>query len=402
MNDRITIEECRKLLLSEIIPQNETEKISIDDAVGRVTAEDIYAKMNVPYFPKSAMDGYAVGSGDVEGASKEMPVTLKVIGELCAGDYEEFKYKQGTAIRVMTGAYVPEGYNAVIRQEDTDYGNDEVLIYSDIKEYTNYCKVGEDIKQGECIVPAGVCLTSGHIGIIASLGIDEILVYRKAKIAIISTGSELTKVGDKLSAGKIYNSIEHMLKVDIISKKLDVVSMEICKDEEEDLRREITQAIEKADFVITTGAVSVGKKDIVPKVLSQMGAKRIFKGAFIQPGTPTMASVLNGKVILSLSGNPYAALANFEIYFWSVMAKFMHSDDLDVKTGKAILKSEYNKQNRMRRLIRAYAENGEVRLPSNIHSSSVIHNLTKCNCMIDLEAGRKVGIGDEVKLIYIK
>jgi molybdopterin molybdotransferase len=401
MENRLTIEECRELLLTEIIPQNDTEKIDIDDGVGRVISVDICSEMNVPYFPKSAMDGYAVKASDVINACKEAPVRLKVIGELLAGDYEEFVYKPGTAVRVMTGAYVPQGYDAVIRQEDTDYGMADVLVYSDIKEYTNYCKIGEDIKKGDCIVYKGTRLTSGHIGIIASLGIGEIQVYRKARISIISTGSELMQVGEKLSPGKIYNSIAHMLKTAIKARNLDVVRMDICKDEENLLCDKINSAINNSDFVITTGAISVGKKDIVPKVLSDMGARRIFKGALIQPGTPTMVSVLQGTPILSLSGNPYAALANFSIYFWSAMAKFMHSPDFDIKVEKVVLKSEYNKQNRMRRLIRAYAENGEVRLPSDSHASSVIHNLIQCNCMIDLEAGRKVSIGDEVNVIYL-
>jgi molybdopterin molybdotransferase len=300
----------------------------------------------------------------------------------------------------MTGAYVPDGYDSVIRQEDTDYGTDEVQIYTDTKEYSNYCKIGEDIKKGERIVSKGTRLNPGHIGIIASLGIERVAVYKKARIAIISTGSELKELGEGLEIGKIYNSIAHMLKSAIRAKNLDVVINEICRDEENDLAKYIYEAVNNADFVITTGGVSVGKKDIVPKVLSEMGARRIFKGALIQPGTPTMASVLNGIPILSLSGNPYAALANFEIYFWSAMAKFMHSQDYDIKTGKAILKSEYAKQNRMRRLVRAYAENGEVTLPTDVHSSSVIYNLTLCNCMIDIEAGRQVAIGDEVDVIY--
>jgi molybdopterin molybdotransferase len=397
---RLPIEKCKELLLSEIIPQNEIEKIDIDDAIGRVAAEDIYAAINVPHFPKSAMDGYAVKASDVKGASKEKPVKLKVIGEMLAGDYKSLEYKACTAVRIMTGAYVPDGYDSVIRQEDTDYGTKEVLIYTDTKEYSNYCKIGEDIKKGERIVAKGTRLNPGHIGIIASLGIETVSVYKKARIAIISTGSELAKLGEGLETGKIYNSIAHMLKSAIKAKNLDVVINEICRDEECDLAKYIYEAVNNADFVITTGGVSVGKKDIVPKVLSEMGARRIFKGALIQPGTPTMASVLKGVPILSLSGNPYAALANFEIYFWSAMAKFMHSPDYDIKTGKAILKSEYAKQNRMRRLVRAYAENGEVTLPTDVHSSSVIYNLTLCNCMIDIEAGRQVAIGDEVDVIY--
>jgi molybdopterin molybdotransferase len=399
-DERYSIEKCRELLLKEIKQQNKTKKLDLEKACNRVLAEDIVAGMDVPYFPKSAMDGYAVKADDCLGASKETPISLKVVGELFAGDYKEYEYKKNSTVRVMTGAYVPKGYDAVIRQEDTDFGMERVLVYSATKEYANYCKVGEDIKKGDVVIERGTRLTPEHIGILASLGIDTIEVYKKARIAIISTGSELAPIGKKLEKGKIYNSIAHMLKAKINERGLKVVGMEICPDDETLLASKLKRAVKDADVVITTGAVSVGKKDIVPKVLKDIGAKKLFKGALIQPGTPTMASILKGKPILSLSGNPYAALANFEIYFWSMMAKFMNSSDFDIKTGKAVLKSEYKKQNRMRRLVRAYAKEGQVRLPSDIHASSVIHNLTECNCMIDLEAGRSVNVGDEVNIIY--
>lgn len=176
--------------------------------------------------------------------------------------------------------------------------------------------------------------------------------------------------------------------------------MEICADEEELLQAKIRAALRNADMVITTGAVSVGKKDIVPKVLKEMGAHVLFQGANIQPGTPTLASVLEDKVIVSLSGNPYAAMVNFEIYFWPVMAKMMCSASFEGKKGTAVLCSEYTKVNKMRRMIRAYATDGRVTIPTTVHASSVIHNLTECNCFIDLEAGRAVKEGDVVRIRY--
>ena len=154
--------------------------------------------------------------------------------------------------------------------------------------------------------------------------------------------------------------------------------------------------------MITTGAVSVGKKDIVPVVLGQIGAQILFRRANIQPGTPTTASVYQDKLILSLSGNPYAAYANFELYFWPLLASMLHNAAYDVKVDTAILQSEYTKVNKMRRLIRARAQDGYVYLPAQVHASSVINNLLECNCMIDLEANRKVSIGDTVKIRYFK
>lgn len=398
----LEIEECQKRLLEEIRPKETTVTVHITECAGMVLAEEIVAQMPVPPFPKSAMDGYAVLASDTAGADREHPLKLKVAGELLAGDYEEIPYEKNTAIRVMTGSYIPAGYDAVIRQEDTDYGEREVTLYNSVTAFTNYCKAGEDIRKGDVVIKKNTRLSSVHAGLLASLGVEWVSVYEPARVAVISTGTEVTEVGKPLLPGKIYNSIAYMLVADIKKEKLLVSSMETCVDEEELLTEKINHALEKADIVITTGAVSVGKKDIIPKVLENAGARILFQRANIQPGTPTLASVLNNKVILSLSGNPYAAIANFELYFWPAMAKMMHHDSFHVKTAKAVLSSEYPKINKVRRLIRAFAEDGRVSVPSPVHASSVIHNLTECNCFIDLEAGRKIVPGDEVSIRYFK
>lgn len=396
------IEECLQQLLDEIKVKEDTMMVHITECAGMILGKDVMADMMVPPFPKSAMDGYAVRAEDIAGASKESPVVLNVVGELFAGDYKEISYEKNTAVRVMTGSYVPEGFDAVIRQEDTDYGEETVSIYASVKAYGNYCKIGEDIKAGDVVIKESTRLTSAHVGILASIGVEWVCVRQPAKIAIISTGTEVTEVGKPLQPGQIYNSIAYMLVADIKKENLEVVRMETCVDKEELLLNKIRTAVKGADFVITTGAVSVGKKDIIPKVLKDAGAKVLFFRANIQPGTPTMASVLDDTVILSLSGNPYAAVANFELYFWDAMVKFMGNDSFKTKKEMAVLDCEYGKVNKLRRLIRAYCKDGKVIIPSNIHASSVIGNLTECNCFIDLEAGREVKKGDEVKVRYFK
>lgn len=400
--ERLEIEECLLRLLDALKPIEETESVHLTECHGRILAEDVAAGMMVPSFPKSAMDGYAVRASDVEHASKENPVRLKVLGELLAGDYRQISYEKNTAVRVMTGSYVPEGFDAVVRQESTDYGEAEVCVYETVKTYDNYCCVGEDIKAGDIVIRKNTRLSSVHVGLLASLGIEWLKVRRSAKTAIISTGTEVMQVGEALVPGKIYNSTAYMLAADIRREGLLVASMKTCADEEERLAAAIKSALKDADFVITTGAVSVGKRDIIPKVLENAGAKVLFRRANIQPGTPTMASVLDGKVILSLSGNPYAAIANFEFYFWSAMAKLMQSDSFEAQKATAVLSCEYAKVNKLRRFIRAYAKDNEVNIPSPVHASSVIHNLTECNCFIDLNAGERIKPGDEVTIRYFK
>ena len=396
------IEECLEKLLKEIKLKETTMMVHITECEGMVLAEDVVAEMMVPPFPKSAMDGYAVRAEDIAGASKDIPVVLKVVGELLAGDYREIPCERNTAVRVMTGSYVPAGFDAVIRQEDTDYGETEVKVYAPLRPFSNYCKIGEDIQTGDIVVRKNTRLSSLHVGLLASLGQEWVCVREPVKIAIISTGTEVTEVGRPLTPGKIYNSIAYMLAADLRREGLMISSLETCVDEEDLLLEKLNRVLAQADFIITTGAVSVGKKDIIPAVLKKAGAKVLFRRANIQPGTPTLASVVDETVILSLSGNPYAALANFELYFWAAAAKMMGNISYETRQGTAVLNCEYMKVNRARRLIRAFCKDGKVNIPSSIHASSVIHNLTECNCFIDLEAGREVKPGDEVTVRYFK
>lgn len=374
---------------------------SIEDAVGYVTYEDIYAPINVPTFPKSAMDGYAVRAQDVEFATKDTPVTLRVIGELFAGDFRKFDVCEGTAVRVMTGSYIPEGYDAVIKQEDTDYGSECVKIYSRIAAYRNYCKIGEDIKEGQLIIEKNTVLHSLHIGLLASLGINSVKVKKPMRVSVISTGSELLSPSQELIDGKIYNSISYILSSEIKGRKGEIVRSIICPDSEDEIQRVITESVLDSDVVITTGGVSVGKKDLLMEVLDSMQAKRIFKGLNIQPGTPTMASVYNDTVILSLSGNPFAAYANFQLFFWEIFAEYMCNKQFLNKKKCAILKSEYNKTSGLRRLVRAYEDDGVVVIPDDVHASSVISNMTRCNCFVDIKADTKISIGDTVDIIKL-
>lgn len=395
----LEISEAVEILLQHINMCSETKEIDIENAVGYITASDVKAPICVPHFPKSAMDGYAVSSEDVKGASDVKPVQLEVVEEMLAGDYKELTYRKNTAVRVMTGAYIPLGYDCVVRQEDTDYGMDNVNIYKAVCAYQNYCKIGEDIVENETVIKANTKLTSLHIGILASLGIKTVFVKRPLKVAIVSTGTELIEPGQVVLPGKIYNSISYILSSKINYQKLEVIERKNCSDDIGELSKLLVELSERADVIITTGGVSVGKKDILPDTMDKIGAKKLFKGLNIQPGTPTMASEYKGKIILSLSGNPYAALANFELFFWEIVAKYMDNSLFLNQEKYAILDSEYNKMSKRRRLIRAYEENGRVTIPDNIHTSSVISNMTGCNCFIDVKEDTVINLGDTVKII---
>ena len=262
------IEECLDRLLQHAKLQP-AEEVHILDATGKVLAEDVRAEISVPPYPKSAMDGYAVCAADLAGADREHPVRFVVKGKLMAGDYEEIPYEKKTSVRVMTGAFIPAGYDAVIRQEDTDYGEDTVTIYTDTRPYMNYCKMGEDIQAGQTLLSAHTRLTPLHIGLLAEVGMEKVKVYKPLRVAILCTGSELMNVGQPLQPGKIYNNISYILSSAIRREGLEISTMQICEDEVDILAQKLREALSCSDLVITTGGVSVGQKDLIPEVLQK-------------------------------------------------------------------------------------------------------------------------------------
>lgn len=387
------------------------EEISILDSCGRVLYEDIYSEIDVPSVPKSAMDGYALRVADIKVlmekcTAEDEQIELRVAGELCAGDYQEYSVRPGICVRVMTGAYVPKDFDAVIKQEDVEAIDGGISISlktaKAIYEYMNYCKAGEDIQKGSCVLKSGTLLSTVHIGVLASLGRAYVKVKRPVRVALISTGSEIVAPGFECKPGKIYNNSAYMLHAMIKNAGMKIPLMTIIPDEENLLCSALENAAKSVDIIITTGAVSVGKKDIVPAVLDRIGARILFRRANIQPGTPTIGSLYKNTVILSLSGNPYAAVANFELYFWPVVSKLMGCKELDVTIGNATMACAYTKSNQHVRLLRAYVKDGVVTLPEKVHSSSVISNLSQCNCFIELEAGRTLEKGDRVKIRYAR
>lgn len=398
----MNVEKCLELLLAAAQPLNETEYVELDECVGRIAAEDVKALLPSPPFSRAAMDGYAVKAADTAEAESGGEISLEVAGKITAGEWKDMPYRQAGAIKVTTGAYIPEGYDAVIKQEDTDMGEETVVVRRAVKPGENYCEAGEDMKAGEVVIEKGQTMDWLSCGLLASIGEKGMEAVRKPKVTIISTGDELVEPGEELTPGKIYAGVGHMLAASARSCGIEVAGPYLCPDDMSEAQRYIEEAAGFSDMVITTGAVSVGEKDFIPALMKKMKAKELFRGADIQPGTPTMASLYDGKIILSLSGNPYAALANFQLYFWDVMAKMTGCDQLKPATARMVMAGKYDKVNKHRRLIRAKAEGMTVQIPEDVHYSSVISNLKKCNCFIDLEAGRTLTEGDIVNVRYIK
>ena len=402
MKFRIELEEAVSIMEESIYEIDEFEEIKLEEADGKVLGEDIYAPVNNPPFDRSPLDGYAVIAEDTKNACRENPVILKVIDEVFAGGFSTKTINHGEAVRIMTGAKLPEGCDAVIRQENTDEGMDTVKIYEELKKHDNYCFEGEDIKKGTLLMKKGETLSYIHIGVLSSMGYSKVKVRRNIKAALLVTGDEVDIPGNPLKEGKIYDSNMHIFNARLKEFGINITACEIVGDDYRIVGDKIKEVIDDADIVITTGGVSVGKKDILHEALPYIGAETLYWKVALQPGTPAMFSLYKGKPVLSLSGNPFASLATFELLGRPVLQKLTGNSKFITKRVTAVMDSDFNKLSRVRRFIRAHYENGKVTLSTGKHSSGILSSMIGCNALIDIKAGtKKLSIGDEVNIILI-
>ena len=397
-----TLEGALELLLAHGKPVEQTEEVSLPDALGRVAAKDVISPIAVPPFDRSPLDGYGLHSEDIVGASPERPVMLKVIGEACAGCGERFHPARGEAVRLMTGAPVPPECDCVIRQEDTDEGTEMVSIRASVSSGRNICRAGEDVAVGAVVTRAGEKLTSAHIGVLASLGVTRVTVYRRVRVALLCTGDELVQPGSPLPFGKIYDANRATLSARLAELNAQAELLPSEADEPQRVADILAQAARKADVLITTGGVSVGKKDIFHRVLPLMGAERLFWKVAMKPGTPLLCGLYEGKLLLCLSGNPFAALACFELIAKPVLARLAGCAEAVNPRVRARLSGSFGKPSPGRRLIRARFDGERVRITDNNHSSGSLSSMIGCNCLIDIPAGSgALADGDEVEIVLL-
>lgn len=396
----ITVEEAVRLITENITPLG-SETVNADDCLRRVLSEDVCAAINQPPFSRSPLDGYAVRSADIAGASKEHPVTLKVIGKFYAGQNNTAHISEGECTRIMTGSMLPAGADCVIKQELSDYGEDTVTLYGSQKAWDNYVFEGEYFKKGDTILKKGTVLDAPALAIAAESGYTELPVYKKLRAAILCTGDELCVPGAPLEPGKIYNASLSYLKARLREFRAECVLAEYVGDDTDRICDAIIRACECADLIITTGGVSVGQHDLIPAAMEKLGAEVVYHGVRMKPGMPTMYSVLNGKTVLSLSGNPFAAAVAFELIAKPFIRVKTQNSDLDTVRKRAVLTTPFGKKSPGRRFIRAKYKAGELSFPEG-HSNGQMSSMVGCNCLADIPGGTgTLEIGDEVEVIML-
>jgi len=309
--------------LREAIPAEPVgvAKVRLEEALWRVLAEDIVAHLDVPGFRRATMDGYAVRAEDTYGADVDKPAILKLVGRVEMGEPASHRLRPGECVEIATGAMMPEGANAVVRAEATERRGRDVLVFEAVAPGQNVMERGADIKAGEKALCSGELLTPAKLGVLSALGLREVVVFKKPKVAVISTGVELVRPGEELGPGKIYdiNWITMMAAVRMAFG--EPLFLGIARDELYELKDHLSEGLERADAVIATGASSIGASDLMREALQALGARLLVDGIRCKPGKPTIIALHGRKPVFCLPGNPTSALTMFMVFVEPVLAR---------------------------------------------------------------------------------
>ncbi len=315
------------------------EEVPIEEAVGRVLAEDVVAQVDVPPFDRSTRDGYAVRVEDVAGATEDTPARLKFLGTVEAGEAPGAVVESGCCVEVATGAMLPRGAEAVVMVEYTKRCGDVVEFYRGASPGENIAYAGSDAVKGEIIAWKGDIVTPQLVGALASAGIRRVKVYRKPKVAIFATGNELVEPGEPLELAQIYNSNAYMIAAAVKELGCEPIILGIARDDPNEIRRFIEKGLSVADVVISSGSTSAGPTDVMYRLAEELGTL-IAHGLRIKPGKPTVIAVINGKIFFGLPGFPMSCLVAFKLVVAPALARIsgvrIHAEKVKAKLAERI------------------------------------------------------------------
>ena len=380
----ITVDDALSRILARIAPLESIE-IPLADALGSVLAAPVVADRDVPGFSNSAMDGYAVRGADVQSA----PARLSVVGSVAAGTMPERTVGSGEAMRIMTGAPLPQGADTVVRVEDTDNGERAVTITHATPTGMAVRRAGEDHRRGDRVIAAGSVIRPAEIGVLATVGRDRVSVIRRPNVAIVSTGDELVEIGEQPRPGQIRDANRYSLSSAVRALRASPFELGIARDTPEDLRHALGNAA-FGDLVVTSGGVSVGDHDHVKPVVDSMGSIDFWSIA-LRPGRPLAFGDLRTKrgtvPIFGLPGNPVSALLTFELFVRPAILKMAGHTKLHRPRAQARLLDRIEKPTGLRMFARGIydREAGTVR-STGPQGSAILGSMALANCLIDLPA----------------
>ncbi|MCI8278162.1 MAG: molybdopterin molybdotransferase MoeA [Staphylococcus xylosus] len=387
----IPVREAINRVVSQEIYTKQIE-VPLESSVNYILAEDIVATYEIPRFNKSPYDGFALRSKDTEGASGEHRINFTVIDHIGAGSVSEKEVGPFEAVRIMTGAEMPKGADAVVMLEQTVEDEQSFTIRKSFNVNENVSLKGEETQIGDTVLNKGQQINPGAIAVLATYGYTQVKVFDKPSIGVIATGSELLEVGDDLEPGKIRNSNGPMIVALSQKFNLDVASYQIQEDDLKSSIQVVKEAMAKHDIVITTGGVSVGDFDYLPQIYDEINAEVLFNKIAMRPGSVTTVAVAEGKYLFGLSGNPSACFTGFELYVKPAVLHMMGATAIYPQMIQATLMEDLTKANPFTRFVRATATlNGKAMtvVPSGFNKSGAVVAIAHSNAMIMLPGGTR-------------
>ena len=400
----ISVIEARDSILNQIRPVGH-ERIDIISAQGRVLASDVHATRNQPPWDNSAMDGYAVRASDTVPSAPNVPVELEIIEDLRAGYQATNSVGPGQAIHIMTGAPVPDGADAIVRAERTFRVNtNQVRILQTVEAGTDLRRAGEDIRNGDLILQAGKLLRPAEIGILASTKRSHVSVYRRPRVAILSTGDEILDVDEPLKEGKIIDSNGYALTALVVEAGAVPLRLGICPDRQDSLEQALRDGL-VADAIITSGGVSVGEYDLVKAALEAVGTSMAFWKVSMTPGRPLAFGAIDDTVVFGLPGNPVASMVTFELFMRPALLKMQGYTHIYRPTIKAVLLDDITKSLGRKQFIRVTLQkraNNFFASRTGPQGSGILRSMSMADGLaVSHEDQDQMKAGDEIEVMLL-
>lgn len=389
MSTTMPFRQGRDLLADTVHPVG-AEKLPLALCADRILAQDLIAADDVPPFDRSPFDGYVLRSADCLGASPQTPVTLRILEEIPASRVPRYTLTAGTASKILTGAPIPAGGDAVVPFEHTCFTEREVTISAPLRSGENIVRAGEDIRKGSLLATAGQRIDAGLMGSLAGQNAAEPLVYRRPRIGILSTGSELVELGHDLPPGKIRDTNRYSMAALVSRLGAEPVLYPGVVDQISSISEAMEQALSECDALITTGGVSVGDYDLTPAAMERIGAQILFRRVDLKPGMACCYALRDGKLLCGLSGNPASSVTNFYAVALPAMRRLCGMKDYETHELPVTLAERFGKRSPSNRLLRGFADlsDGTLKLRlSKGQGNVMISGLIGCDLAALIPAG---------------
>jgi len=400
-----SVEIALKKFLPSVNFKPKIEIVSLQNSSTRVLAKDVVSKIDIPSFNKASMDGFAIKSSDTKHATKKNPVLLKIKGKIFAGDKKKNSIKSGVSLAIATGGSLPEGADAVIMIEDVIQNKDKIKITKKVKKQSNLALRGEEVRKNQLILKKGTWLTPQDVGLLASIGLNKVPVFKRPSVGILATGNELAKPGANLKNGKIFESNSIVIAELVKQVGGNVQDLGICKDEKKIIENKMKKGL-RNDLLVITGGSSVGERDFVPKILKSLGKPGIIvKGVAMKPGSPVTLGMIRKTPIIVCPGFPVSSFFAFFLFGTTLLKRMLFTKGPPAAEIQAKMENAVKPQQNVTNFVRVKIQkiNGAYfAKPISIADSRLLMTLTRSDGVIIAKNRKELKKGESVKVILFR